>query len=152
MVFFLHGNSGNLRDCLADLDAFRQVNFDVVMFDYRGYGRSQGKPSEKGVLDDSRAARSWLARREGVAEDRLILMGESLGGAVAVDLAAEKGARGLVLESTFTSLVDVGAYHFPWLPVRLLARAVLGRGRLAANGGAAPPYLWTENWSCGGWS
>jgi uncharacterized protein len=125
-VLFCHGNAGNItnrEEILRRLHDIARVT--VFIFDYRGYGRSQGKPNEKGVLDDARAARAWLARREGIAENRLILMGESLGGAVAVDLAAEKGARGLILESTFTSLADVGAYHFPWLPVRLLLRTRL---------------------------
>ena len=126
VVLFCHGNAGNITHREEILHRLRDVaGVTVFIFDYRGYGRSQGKPSGKGVLEDARAARAWLARREAVAEDRLILMGESLGGVVAVDLAAEKGARGLILESTFTSLADVGAYHFPWFPVRLLVRTRL---------------------------
>ena len=88
-------------------------------FDYRGYGRSEGTPSEAGVLADARAARTWLARRAGIGENQIVLMGRSLGGAVAVDLAAD-GARGLVLESTFTSMPEVGHAAMPWLPVRTL--------------------------------
>jgi fermentation-respiration switch protein FrsA (DUF1100 family) len=126
VVLFCHGNAGNIthrEEILRRLHDATGVT--VFIFDYRGYGRSKGKPNEAGVLTDARAARDWLCRRENVAPDKLILMGESLGGAVAVDLAAEKGARGLILESTFTSLRDVGAYHFPWLPVRLLVRTQL---------------------------
>ena len=93
----------------------------VLVFDYRGYGKSEGKPDEPGVLADARAARTWLAEKAGVAENRIVLMGESLGGAVAVDLAAD-GARALILENTFSSMPDVAAYHYPWLPVRLLMR------------------------------
>ena len=95
---------------------------DVVAmgFDYRGYGRSEGVPSEAGVLADARAARAWLARRTGVAENQIVLMGRSLGGGVAVDLAAADGARGLILESTFTSLPEAGHAVMPLLPVRTL--------------------------------
>jgi hypothetical protein len=121
VVLFCHGNAGNITHREPMLRRLHDIaHVTVFIFDYRGYGRSKGKPAEAGVLADARAARAWLARREAVAEDRLIVMGESLGGAVAVDLAAENGARGLVLESTFTSLRDVAAHHFPWLPVRLL--------------------------------
>jgi uncharacterized protein len=126
LVLFCHGNAGNVThrdEILRRLHDMTGVA--VFIFDYRGYGRSQGKPNEQGVLSDARAARAWLAGREKVAEDRLIVMGESLGGAVAVDLAAEKGARGLILESTFSSLADVGAHHFPWLPVRMLVQTRL---------------------------
>jgi fermentation-respiration switch protein FrsA (DUF1100 family) len=126
VVLFCHGNAGNITHREEILRRLHNVTgVTVFIFDYRGYGRSMGKPTEAGVLADARAARDWLCRRENVAPDKLILMGESLGGAVAVDLAAEKGARGLILESTFTSLRDVGAHHFPWIPVRLLVRTQL---------------------------
>ena len=95
----------------------RRTGASVLIFDYRGYGRSEGKPSEEGVLADARAARAWLAAREKIPEALVVLMGESLGGAVAVDLAARDGARALVLESSFSSLPDVAAYHYPFLPV-----------------------------------
>lgn len=125
-ILFCHGNAGNIthrEDILRRLH--RVTGVSVLIFDYRGYGRSQGKPTESGVLADARAARDWLARREGLPAERLILMGESLGGAVAVILAAEGGARALILESTFTNLPDVAAHHFPWVPVRLLMRTRL---------------------------
>ena len=92
-----------------------QHHVAVLLFDYRGYGRSEGTPDEQGILRDARAARCWLAERTEVAESDIVLMGRSLGGAVAVDLAAEDGARGLVLASTFSSLPDVAAHHVPWL-------------------------------------
>jgi uncharacterized protein len=126
VVLFCHGNGGNVTHRADALRRLRDLaHATVLIFDYRGYGRSEGSPSESGVLADARAARSWLAKRAAVDEDRIVLLGESLGGGVAVDLAAADGARGLVLESTFTSLPDIGAYHYPWLPVRWLARTRL---------------------------
>lgn len=123
-VLFCHGNGGNIThrvDALTMLN--RRAAVSVLIFDYRGYGRSEGKPSEAGVLADARAARAWLAAREKIAEADIVLLGESLGGAVAVDLAARDGARVLVLESTFSSLPDVAAYHYPFLPVRWAMRS-----------------------------
>jgi fermentation-respiration switch protein FrsA (DUF1100 family) len=97
----------------------------VLVFDYQGFGRSEGQPTATGILADARAARAWLAAREKIPEREVVLLGESIGGAVAVDLAARDGARALVLESTFDSLPDVAAYHVPWLPVRWLMRTRL---------------------------
>jgi uncharacterized protein len=125
-VLFLHGNAGNLTDRAAILERLHEVvGASVLILDYRGYGRSAGKPSEKGILSDARAARAWLAKKENLAEKEIVLMGESLGGGVAVDLAAADGARALVLISTFSSLPDVAAYHHPYFPVRLLMRTRL---------------------------
>ena len=125
-VLFCHGNAGNVTHREEMLRGLRNVSgASVLVFDYRGYGRSEGSPNEKGLLADARAARTWLAQRTGVPEAQIVLMGESLGGAVAVDLAAEQGARALVLDSTFTNLPDVAAYHMPWLPVRLVMRTRL---------------------------
>jgi fermentation-respiration switch protein FrsA (DUF1100 family) len=104
------------------LQDLAELGVSTMIFDYRGYGRSSGEPSEAGILADARAARAWLAKRAGVNEREIVLMGESLGGGVMVDLAAHDGARGLVLENTFTSLPDVAAFHYPWLPVRTLMR------------------------------
>ena len=126
VVLFCHGNAGNLTHRVDLMQVMQNyVGASVLVFDYRGYGRSEGSPDEPGVLQDARAARKWLAGRTGVAETDIVLMGESLGGGVAVDLAAKDGARGLVLEDTFTSLPDMAAYHYWWLPVRLLMRSKL---------------------------
>jgi fermentation-respiration switch protein FrsA (DUF1100 family) len=125
VVLFAHGNAGNLSHRYDLLQSLHELGVSVMIFDYRGYGRSEGSPSETGVLDDARAARRWLAQRVGVKETDIVLMGESLGGAVMVDLAARDGARALILENTFTSLPDVAAYHYPWLPVKLFMRARL---------------------------
>ena len=124
VVLFCHGNAGNIRHRAGLLKGLQQrIGVSAMIFDYRGYGHSEGTPTEAGVMADARAARKWLAQREGIAEDRIVLMGRSIGGAVAVDLAAGDGARGLILESTFSSVPDVAARLYPLLPVRLLMRS-----------------------------
>jgi uncharacterized protein len=120
VVLFCHGNAGNVAlwaDVLRTL--YDRMGVSAMAFDYRGYGRSAGTPSEAGVLADARAARTWLAKRAGIAENQIVLMGRSLGGAVAVDLAAD-GARGLILESTLSSMPEVGHALVPYSPVRTL--------------------------------
>ncbi len=124
-MLFCHGNGGNVALWGDELRLLRdRMGVSVLGFDYRGYGRSEGTPSEAGVLADARAARTWLAQRTGIPENQVVLMGRSLGGAVAVDLAAD-GARGLILESTFTSMPEVGHAAMPWLPVRALMHTQL---------------------------
>ena len=121
VALLLHGNAGNITSRAETLKGLnRQYAMSVMTFDYRGYGRSEGNPDEQGILKDARAARAWLAKRTGVSEKDILIMGRSLGGAVAIDLAAKDGARGLVLASTFTSLPDVANSHFKWLPTNLL--------------------------------
>ena len=92
-----------------------ELHVTAFIFDYRGYGRSDGTPTADGILQDARAARKFLAEHAGVAEAEIVLAGHSLGGAVTVQLAAQDGARGLVLESTFSSLRDVASQHYPKL-------------------------------------
>jgi fermentation-respiration switch protein FrsA (DUF1100 family) len=129
VVLFAHGNAGNLSH-RAPLMQYLQKDLRVsaLIFDYRGYGRSEGVPTVKGVLKDGRAARTLLARRAGIKESQIVLMGRSLGGAIVVQLAAESPPRGLILESTFSSFKDVAAHHYPllaWLvPANKLNSAV----------------------------
>ena len=121
IVLFAEGNAGNLTSRWWVLKLFRDhLNTSVMIFDYRGYGKSEGTPSEVGILLDARAARRFLAEKTGVAEKDIVLVGESLGGGVMVDLAAKDGARGLVLENTFSSLPDVAASHIQHVPFRWL--------------------------------
>ena len=98
------------------------VIFNVLLFDYRGYGGNGGAPTEPGLVADARAARAYLLGRADVDASRLVYFGESLGSAVAVTLAAEHGPVAMVLRSPFTSLVDVGRVHYPFLPVTALLR------------------------------
>jgi len=116
-----HGNAGNVADRVGSLSILNQSHqLSVLMFDYRGFGKSAGKPDEQGLYMDARAARKWLAERTGREESEIIVMGRSLGGAVAVDLAAKDGAKALVLASTFTSMPEVAKQHAKLLPTGLM--------------------------------
>ena len=143
VVLFSHGNAGNISHRWPILQAWNlQLRLSILMYDYRGYGRSEGKPTETGILDDARAARGWLAERTGLAPEQIAVVGEAIGGAVAVDLAAADGARAVVLENTFSSLAEVAAHHFPWLPVRLfLSDRLDSAGKIGAYRG---PLLQTH--------
>jgi hypothetical protein len=121
-VLLCHGNGGNIAGRLHIARALHEMGLGVFLFDYRGYGSSAGTPDEEGTYLDAQAAWELVTGPLGVAPDRLLLQGESLGGAVALELARRRGAAGLILESSFTSLPDVGATAYPWLPVRALAR------------------------------
>jgi hypothetical protein len=125
VVLYAEGNAGNMTYRGDVLQRLHRLDVAVMIFDYRGYGKSEGSPSEAGILADARAARAWLARRTGTPENKIVLMGESLGGGVMVDLAANDGAGGLILQNTFTSLPDVAQTAYPWLPVRQLMRSRL---------------------------
>ncbi|KUI30569.1 hypothetical protein AU195_24940 [Mycobacterium sp. IS-1496] len=119
-VVMFNGNGGDRSMRAALAIALRRMGSSVLLFDYRGYGGNPGRPSEDGLAADARAAREWLAAQPEVDPVRLVYFGESLGGAVAVGLAAEQPPAALILRSPFTSLPDVGAVHYPWLPVRRL--------------------------------
>ncbi len=139
-VLYAHGNGENVAYVGPWLDRVRRdLGVSILVFDYRGYGQSEGIPGETGIVADARAARAWLAERTGKAERDIVLFGRSLGGAVLVDLAARDGARALVLQNAFCSLPDVAAYHYPFLPVRWLMRTRLNAA--AKIGDYAGPLL-----------
>jgi fermentation-respiration switch protein FrsA (DUF1100 family) len=119
-VLVCHGNGGNISHRLELTEALLQNGVAVLLFDYRGYGRSEGRPGEEGTYRDAQAAHAWL-RQKGFAGGRIIAFGESLGGGVASELALRETLGGLVLQSSFTSIPDIGAEVFPWLPVRWLS-------------------------------
>jgi len=122
-VLFSHGNGEHVARLAPTLALLRsRAAVSVFAWDYRGYGRSQGKPAEPLLLADARAAQLCLAEREGIRPEDVVLYGRSLGGAVSVGLAAEHPVRGMVLERTFADMVDTAAYHFPWLPVKWIMR------------------------------
>jgi uncharacterized protein len=115
-VLLCHGNAGNVGDRIPHIALLSAAGFDVLAFDYRGYGRSSGRPTEPGILRDAVAARDALLRREGVDPARVLYLGESLGGAVALALSIDLRPAGLILQSTFTSVRDMARLHYPWIP------------------------------------
>ncbi len=117
-----HGNAGNISHRFEIIQALQQTGFNVLMFDYRGYGRSEGSPDEEGIYKDGRAVFDYARSLPHVDSQRIVLWGTSLGGAVAVDVATQRPAAGLILESTFTSAKDMAAIHYPFLPMRYLLR------------------------------
>ncbi len=121
-VLVFNGNAGNRAHRVPLAAALHRHGLQVLLIDYRGYGGSPGAPSENGLALDGRAARAYLARRSDVDPSRLVYFGESLGTAVAVNLAVEHAPAALVLRSPFTSMGDLGAHHYPFLPVGLLLR------------------------------
>jgi hypothetical protein len=116
-VLWFHGNAGNLSD-RADLllQLATGVSAEVMIIDYRGYGRCGGRPSEAGLYRDARAAWLYLVEERGVAPGKIVIFGKSLGGAVAVDLATEVDPAGLIVESSFTSVPAMAAHHYPFVP------------------------------------
>lgn len=115
-----HGNAGNISHRLPLIRRLQQAGFNVLMYDYRGYGRSQGSPDEEGVYKDGRAAFDYALTLPGVDKAQILLWGTSLGGAVAVDVATHRKAAGLILESTFSSGKEVAQMIYPFLPVRFI--------------------------------
>lgn len=114
-LLFFHGNAGNISHRGASVEIFHRLGLNVFIFDYRGYGMSQGKPDEKGLYKDARAAWRYLNKERGFDQEEIILFGRSMGGAVAAELAAEIQPGGLILESTFSSAKDVANAVFPVL-------------------------------------
>lgn len=123
VLLYCHGNGdcvGYLAPYLKELRDRHQVS--IFAFDYRGYGKSAGSPIESGILADGHAAQTWLAERTGQTPADIVLMGRSLGGCVAVDLAAKNGARGLILQNTTTTIPDAAANIYWFLPVQWLMK------------------------------
>lgn len=121
-ILISHGNGGNISHRISLYEVLHQVGVQVFAYDYRGYGHSEGRPSEMGTYRDAEAALAWLKSR-GFSESNIVAHAESLGGGIASELARQHPElRGLILRSTYTSLVDLGAELFPILPVRQVAR------------------------------
>jgi hypothetical protein len=122
VLMYLHGNGGNISHRLESLRQFHHMGLSVLIFDYRGYGKSDGDPTEDGTYRDAQAAWGYLTITRGVQPDQIVLLGRSLGGAIAAWLATQVKPRALIIESTFTSVPDRGAEIYPYFPVRLLSR------------------------------
>lgn len=133
VLLWCHGNAGNIIHRLENLVELYRLGFSVLLFDYRGYGRSQGRPTEAGLYQDALAAYDYLESVRQVAPERMLLFGRSLGGAVAGQVASRKPAAGLILESAFPSVASVARAHYFGLPVDWLLGAEFNLvGRLAA--------------------
>jgi len=118
-----HGNAGNISHRLDLMRQLHRSGFNVFMYDYRGYGRSEGFPTEEGIYLDGRAAYDYAATLPGVDSLRIILFGTSLGGAVSVDVATDRSPGGLILEATFSSGKELGQELYPFLPIKLFMKS-----------------------------
>lgn len=122
VLLFFHGNAGNVSHRLGSIDVFHRLGLSVLIIDYRGYGASAGRPSEPGTYRDADAAWEYLTETRGIAPSEIVVFGRSLGGAVAAYLAARTAPGALIVESAFTSVPDLAAELYPWLPARRLSR------------------------------
>ncbi|HLR25306.1 MAG TPA: alpha/beta hydrolase [Fodinibius sp.] len=121
-VLYFHGNAGNISGRLETIGLLHSLGLNVFIFDYRGYGKSEGSPSEKGTYRDASAAWNYLTQSRAINAGKIVVMGRSLGGSIAAWLGSRKNPAALIIESTFTSAADLGAGLYPWLPVRMLIK------------------------------
>ena len=123
-VLFFHGNAGNISHRMESIHIFNRLALNVLIVDYRGYGQSSGEVNEEGTYLDAQAAWNYLVEQSGIAADRTVIFGRSLGGAVGAWLASQPGVEpaGVIVESSFSSGVDMGKRLYPVLPVRLITR------------------------------
>ncbi|MFC1807955.1 alpha/beta hydrolase [Candidatus Omnitrophota bacterium] len=119
-ILFCHGNAGNIGDRMDKIKILHDIGFNLFIFDYRGYGQSESKPSEEGLYKDVDSAYAYLTNTREISSDSIILYGESLGGAVAIDLAHRVSAGALITENTFTSIKDMAKTIYPFLPTFLI--------------------------------
>jgi len=120
-ILFFHGNAGSLENRTYKLNHFKNLNVNFLIIAWRGFSGSEGKPNEKGLYEDAEGAIKWL-KGKGINEQNIILYGESLGTGVAVEIAQDKNYAGVILESPFTSMVNMGKKHYPFFPVRFLLK------------------------------
>ncbi len=122
-MMWCHGNGGNLSYGLRTAGEFRKLGLSVFLFDYRGYGKSEGSPDGKGIMRDAESAYRYLTEQLHVPPARLVILGESLGGAPAIRVASRHDCAALIVQSTFTSIRDMAGVRFPYFPwLRFLAR------------------------------
>ena len=120
LVFF-HGNAGRLENRIYKLNHLSDLNLNYLIFAYRGFNGNNGKPTEEGIYKDSKAVINWL-NSKGIKKKDIILYGEALGGAVAIEIAQKESFAGIILESTFTSMIDMGQKYYPIFPVSFLLK------------------------------
>jgi hypothetical protein len=116
-LLWFHGNAGNITHRLGNIEMLKPLNLNIFIFDYRGYGKSEGEPDEKGIYSDSQAAYDWLVKVKNILPGEIILFGRSLGGICAVEVASGNSAAGLILESVFPSAGKMAEKIFPVLPL-----------------------------------
>ena len=121
-ILFSHGNAGNIADRLDRVLSWRDLGVDFLLYDYRGFGRSTGAPGEEGTYRDGRAAHDYLVKTRGIEAKRLVLMGESLGCAISIQIALDRPAAGLVLEAPFASIPHMASAIYPFLPAKFFVR------------------------------
>lgn len=119
-ILYLHGNAGNISDRVEKLRILHELGLNVLIMDYQGYGQSGGAPSERALLEDSRAGYHFLRDEKNIPADKIILYGSSLGGVPAISLAYQKPAGALILDSVFTSAVDMARIYYPYVPSFLI--------------------------------
>jgi pimeloyl-ACP methyl ester carboxylesterase len=122
VILFCHGNAGNISHRLETIQMFNELKLSTFIFDYRGYGESEGKITEEGTYQDVEAAWNYLIQERGISSGEIIIFGRSLGGAIGAWLAKKHDPGALILESTFTSIADVAVEIYPIFPVRLMCR------------------------------
>ena len=120
-LLFFHGNAGKIDNRIYKLNELSKLDLNYLIFAYRGFSGNDGKPSEKGLYKDARAVKYWL-NLNNIKDSEIILYGESLGTAIAVDLAKEFNFSGIILESPFTSMVELAKKYYPYLPVKLVLK------------------------------
>jgi len=120
-ILFFHGNAGSLENRTYKLNHFKDLNVNFLIIAWRGFNGNEGKPNEMGLYEDARSAIKWLSAK-GIKEQNIILYGESLGTGVAVEVAQNKDYAGVILESPFTSMVNMGKKYYPFFPVSLLLK------------------------------
>jgi len=121
-LLFCHGNGGNMSDRVVSINIFNELGLNCLIFDYRGYGDSQGKPTEEGTYTDAQTACDWLINQKKISPENIIIYGQSLGGSVAAYLESNVKTRGLIIESGFTSFADIAGKFYPYMPIKLLAK------------------------------
>jgi len=120
-ILFLHGNAGLLDNRIHKINHFKDMNVNFLLIAWRGFSGNKGKPTELGLYEDARSAVVWL-KSKGVLENNIIIYGESLGTGVAIEIAQNKNFAGIILESPFTSMIDVAKDKYPYLPVKFLLK------------------------------
>lgn len=120
-IVFFHGNAGNLQNRIYKLNEFSKLDVNYLIFAYRGFNGNNGFPNEEGLYEDANAAIKWL-NKKGTKNENIVLYGESLGTAIAINQGSKNKFGGMILESPFTSMVDLAKKYYPYLPVKILLK------------------------------